>query len=199
MLTLSLCQKNCSHLIPSNLGKEIGAGAHGQVFELTDDPNKVIKISIIYSPYFLGNLQEIEKVLKYLINHPDPTAAKIFRYQHLGQYSRSWDQETQEYFLYYYIMEKCFSLTEDEKKIFHSILSHEDQGKIKNYSDRQLNKILSGLARGLDFPREKVKLFLDRLARSKIIHNDLHIRNIMKDKLGNYKLIDFDYSTLKEK
>jgi thiamine kinase-like enzyme len=95
-------------------------------------------------------------------------------------------------------MEKLFELTDDEKRIFHSVLSHEDKGETKNYEILKIKKMLEGMSRALDFDEEKVTFFCEELRRAPIIHNDIHIRNIMKDISGNFKMIDFDRCNLEE-
>ena len=57
--------------------------------------------------------------------------------------------------------------------------------------------MLSGLSSGLDFDEEKVIFFVNNFKKSPIIHNDVHVRNIMKDCDGNFKMIDFDRAELK--
>jgi thiamine kinase-like enzyme len=89
-------------------------------------------------------------------------------------------------------MEKLHPLSEDEIKVFHSLVSHEDQNKIKKYSSLEINKILQGLSIGLDFDLHKVMFFCKNLNKLTIQHSDLHPRNLMKDSDGNFKLIDFD-------
>lgn len=205
MLVLSLCRDVCPELIPDNIGEFLGSGSDGQAFELTDDPEKAIKISALFC-YLDEDLKDkfnhIQITLDYLKNNKLDTCAKVYEFHNLGMYSQiNWINrwsigEHQEYILYYYIVEKCFKLSEDEEKVFHTIISHEDLGIEKNYSQAQLNKILAGLSVGLDFDAEKVKLFYNNLKCSPLKHLDLHPRNVMKDKLGYFKLVDFDHSRL---
>ena len=96
-------------------------------------------------------------------------------------------------------MEKLFKTTEDERKVFHSILCHNDSGVEKKYTLEQILKMLDGLEFGLDFDKKKVMIFCEKIRASPVCHNDVHVRNIMKDSQGNFKLIDFDRSTLEKK
>jgi len=89
-------------------------------------------------------------------------------------------------------MEKLNKTTDDEKKVFYSLLSHEDRNVKKNYSLASATDMLRGMQRGLDFDYNKVFRFYRVLKESKFYHMDLHPRNIMKDTDGNFKLIDFD-------
>ena len=95
-------------------------------------------------------------------------------------------------------MEKLYSISEDESKVFHTIISHEDANKIKFYSDKQLDKILFNFRRGLDFCEEEVKLFHTNFRNMKFRHNDVHVRNIMKTGNGKFKLIDIDRITYEQ-
>ena len=59
-----------------------------------------------------------------------------------------------------FVMERLNELSVDEKKVFHSILSHEDNNKIKNYSNDKVKEMLLGMSYGLDFDLEKILLEL---------------------------------------
>lgn len=205
MLTLKLCESACPNLIPPNIGRSLGDGSDGQVFQLSNDSSRVIKISALFC-YFDedidSHLNKIEQALIHLIVNPDDSYARVYDYKNLGKYSREIFSdrislgEEQEYYLYHYVMERCFKLSEDEKKVFHSILCHEDRGIEKNYTTPQLKNILTGLSKGLDFDENKVMLFCDNLKRSRLRHLDLHVRNIMKSNSGDFKLVDFDRTRL---
>jgi hypothetical protein len=93
-------------------------------------------------------------------------------------------------------MEKLLSLSEDEQKVFHTLLSHEDRNLVKNYSPAERQVILQNLRRGLDFDEGRVSLFVDKLNNSPVQHLDIHTRNIMKDANGNFKMIDLDRLTM---
>ena len=207
MLTLSLWKKAEPNYSFDFIGDKISDGADGEVFEVTGDPLKVIKISIIYDLNFNNDLnvqyKELTNILYELITEPPLICAHVYEYGKIGIFKRNClvndVAESQNYLLHYYVMEKCFKLTEDEKKIFHTIVSHEDRGIIKKFSSENLKEILFGLSRGLDFDETKVIFFYESLMASHIKHLDLHPRNIMKDSFGNFKLIDFDRLKLEKK
>jgi len=52
--------------------------------------------------------------------------------------------------------------------------------------------MLQGMSRGLDFDAEKVTLFCNNIRTAPVSHLDIHVRNIMKNDTGDYKLIDLD-------
>ena len=170
------------------LGKEIGSGADGEVFEIIDSPN-VIKFSILYDcgHTSLSDYDRISKTLNYLIDHSPQPYARIYEHKYLGQFERDGYQK---HILYYYVMEKLNHISDDETKVFHSILSHEDRQVKKNY--QKINKILNGLSAGLDFDEKEVKLFVASLVACVIKQNDIHPRNIMKNNLGQFRFIDVD-------
>lgn len=184
-------QNNCN--IPFSLGKELGQGADGQCFEVQDNPKIVIKISAIYNDSIRYNITK--KIIKYMIYNQPYLYAQVYSYKHLGEFLLP-NNDT--YILYYYVMKKLNKISEDESKVFHTLISHEDKNIIKNYSPAQLNKILLGLQRGLDFDPRVVTLFYNKLQNSRIVHNDLHVRNVMKDETGNFRLIDFDRCNFKK-
>src|SRR5438105_1128298 len=128
MQVLRLVQQH-NWTIPHQLGKELGSGADGQAFEIIGS-NKVIKICGLFAlpnhdlrQEYLQRLQ----VLDYLLYDPSPIHAGLYEHGRLGDGDRLlFGNQSQRYILYYYVMERLTKLSEDEKKVFHSILSHED-------------------------------------------------------------------------
>lgn len=205
MLTLNLCQKFCPHLIPLNLGESLGDGSDGQVFSLTSDAGKVVKISLLTC--YLGEdlnseFCRIQRSLSYLKENNDAAYARLYAHESMGKFSRSIFSdrislgEEQDFILYYYFMEKCQKLSEDERKVFHTLLDHEDRNIVKKYTPAKIKNILTGLAVGLDFDEKKVIFFCDNLKRSPLRHRDISTRNIMKNDIGDFKLVDFDRTEL---
>jgi serine/threonine protein kinase len=196
MLVLKLCQQFCPDKIVHSIGNRLGDGADGEVFDITDELDKVIKFCVLYetgSVKLLNTYKYISKSLNYLMLNNDPAYARVYAHEYMGQYVRdAWQNKKQKYILYYYVMEKLQQISDDERKVFDSLVSHEDRGKKKNYTPDKVKEILLGLNRGLDFNFERVIFFYDSLKKSKIKHLDMHPRNIMKDANGNFKLIDFD-------
>lgn len=198
MFVLSLCRQFCPDWIPSNLGERLGEGADGEVFSLKDDSKKVLKLGIIYEHHD-GELfqiyNQVDKVLDYMIAVRPGAYARVYEHGYLGLFSREmpyWRKGVQKFVIYYYTMERLQKISEDESKVFHSILSHEDRGIEKNFSPDKVAKMLQGLSRGLDFDAEKVTLFCDNINKAAASHLDVHPRNIMKDEANNFKLIDLD-------
>jgi serine/threonine protein kinase len=194
-----ISENNCN--INYQIDKEIGFGADGQVFSLQDITDKVIKfcVQFDYNNSIKNSYRDVSKILSFIKNTNPLVYAHVYEYGYLGEYERNLadKKDKQKYILYYYIMEKLHKISEDEKKVFHSILSHEDRNINKNFSIFKIKNILKGLSLGLDFDFEKVMFFCENLKSSIILHNDLHPRNIMKDNLGNFKLIDFDRCMIK--
>jgi hypothetical protein len=200
VLVLSLCQQLCPEKIPVKTTERLGqGGADGETFAIEKDPNKVIKFSIIYDRFNKTPdtiyQQDILPVLDYLITNKPGICPTIYQHECLGEYSRPmdyWKDGLQKFLIHYYIMEKLFPITEDEKKVFHSIASHEDRGIKKDFSSEKIDETLQGLARGLDFDEKMITLFCTQLRGSSIQFNDLHPRNIMKNNFNQFKIIDFD-------
>lgn len=198
MNVLSLCTELCPKAIPVQVDKCLGDGADGQVFTIVGDDSKVIKLGIFYERHdkkFLQYYKQIQKVLDYLISTQPPAYARVYGQGHLVTASREaphWRSGRQQFVIYYYIMEKLHDITEDEQKVFHTILSHEDRGIEKKFSPEKIREMLQGMSRALDFDAEKVTLFCEKIKSAPISHLDIHVRNIMKDASGNYKLIDLD-------
>lgn len=198
MFVLSLCRQLCPDKLPVQPDQRLGDGADGEVLSIVGDPSKVIKLGVLYERHDRGMIKyynHIKNVLDYMVENKLDSYARVYVHGYLGTYSRKmehWKSGTQGFILYYYIMEKLRNLSEDERRIFHSILSHEDKGIEKNFSSEKIQEMLDGMSRGLDFDEDKVKLFCEKIKRAPVSHLDIHVRNIMKDDLGNFKLIDLD-------
>jgi len=200
MLVLKLAEKLCPERIPFSVGGRLGDGADGEVFDIVGRPDRVVKFGVIYESGSKSLEQEyksVDRVLGYLISNPAPVYAQVFQHALMGTFTReAWKSKCQRYVMYYYVMEKLNKISEDEKKVFHTIMSHEDARKEKKFSDTQFKEILRGLSKGLDFDSKKITFFYQNVKKSPVKHLDIHPRNIMKDASGNFKLIDFDRADL---
>lgn len=198
MFVLTLCKQFCADKLPVQPNERLGEGADGEVFSIIDDPFRALKLGILYERHdrgFLAYYKHIEEVLAYLIGAQPSAYARVYEQGYLGSYSRtmaSWKSGQQKFIIYYYIMEKLRKITEDERKLFHSILSHEDRGIDKDYPLEKIQEMLQGMSRGLDFDAEKVILFCRNIKEAPVLHLDIHVRNIMKNEAGDFKLIDLD-------
>jgi hypothetical protein len=204
MIVLSLCKRLCPDKIPDNLGEYLGDGADGEVFSVNGDPSRVIKLGIMYErPHhgLLKGYQQIQKVLDFVIDTKPDAFARVYEHGYIGTYSRNVEflrSKKQDFVIYFYTMEKLEKISDDEKRVFHSILSHEDRGMKKNFSTEKIQEMLEGMAHGLDFSAENVRLFCDNIRKTPAHHLDIHVRNIMKNESGEFKLIDLDRVSLED-
>ena len=190
MNVLTLIQKH-NEEVPVILGEQIGQGADGQVFIIKNEPNKVIKLSVIYGESegdVKNAYRKAARTFSWMHENNSNAFVRVDGYGFLGSYATA----TKYYAIHYHMMERLFTISSDEEKVFHSILSHEDANKIKNYSGEQVEEMLDGMKKGLDFDVSAVKFFVENLKNSPIVQSDLHPRNIMKDKAGQFKIIDCD-------
>lgn len=202
MLILRLLQESCPEKIPVTILDRLGDGADGEVFTFAEDSNKVIKLSLLFDfeqECLDKKFKYTSKVFNHLIKHPSSVFVQIYEHKYLCQWATECADKSgwRKYICYYSIMEKLYKISEDEKKVFHSILSHEDRGIKKNFSDTKIKEMLYGLGRGLDFDAERITFFISNLKNAPVEHLDIHVRNIMKDVAGNFKMIDFDRAELK--
>src|SRR5260370_2326105 len=135
MIVLDLCQKFCPEKIPVKTTDRINDGSDGEVFSIENDLNKVIKFSIIYDRFYKSPENVYQKsivpILDYVMLSQPNGYVRVYEHGYLGEYSRQapyWKQGIQTFAIHYYIMERLFPLTDDEQKVFHSLLSHEDLG-----------------------------------------------------------------------
>jgi len=202
MLVLKLCQQLCPDKIPVVPNTKLGDGADGEVFDVEGQSDMVIKFGVLYDTGDIDidrSFKYIKRVLGYFQANPASTYARVYSFGFMGKFERdiTWAKKKQPFILYYYTMEKLYKITEDEQKVFHSILSHEDRGIKKNYSPLKINEMISGMGTGLDFNSERVTFFCDNFKNTAVSHLDIHVRNIMKDSAGNFKLVDFDRSEMR--
>jgi serine/threonine protein kinase len=201
MQVLNLLSKDeIEKILPYQPINELGAGADGQVFDTAEDISKVIKLSVFYEKEHLTPIKhylELSKLFEFLIASPQDAFASVYKFGYCAQKDRILDGNIrQRYVIYHYVLEKLNKISEDEKKVFHSLICHEDRNINKNYSLDKVKEMLSGMQSALDFNFNKIMLFYEKLKKSRVIHQDLHVRNIMKDNHGNFKLIDLDRCTL---
>jgi len=196
MQAFKLVRKN-TNKYSSIVGNLIGEGADGDVYSIKNNLDKVIKFSV----YYICRNEDLKKIIYdrldnfSLVQKNSNLFAKLYEYNYIGSGFRDTVNGSQEYLLFSCVMEKCSKITEDESKVFHSILSHEDNNLNKNYSIDKIKKMLKGLSFGLEFSEEKIICFVKKIKESSIKHTDIHPRNIMKDAFDNFKFIDFDRIT----
>jgi RIO-like serine/threonine protein kinase len=175
-----------------DLGEEIGYGADGQVFLLND---LVIKYSVYFDKDYT-NYKKLKQLFDFIKNDDSNLFVKLFSFDYLLSGERDFYTRKQKYIICSCTMEKLIPLNEDEKKVFHTTISHEDGNKLKPITNNTFDMIKE-LHNFLSFDYNKMIEFHKKLQTSKINHNDLHVRNVMKDSNNNYKLIDFDRDELK--
>ena len=183
---------------PFTIGPEIGYGAQGQVFEIVEDPTRVIKFSILYDVKFGSSLEfifnKIKTIYNFIKNNPHDNVVRIFEFGELLSSSRVTVDGDQKFIVYYSIQEKLQTLSIDEKKVFKTVCDYHN-GDLD--CERALKQLLLEQAEWLDFDCEKVLSFYDSIHKYPIDNCDFRRRNIMKDTLS-FKLIDFDLSEIKE-
>jgi len=204
MFVLSLVRQLCADKLPVQPDVRQGSGADGEVFSIKDDPHKVLKLSVLYGrPGQSADrpFRVIQKVLETIQAERPSAYVQLYQHGYLGTYSRQMHvrprgRVKQDFILYYYLMDKLYPITEDEGKVFHSILSHEDRNIKKDFSPDKIREMLQGMSRGLDFDTEKVILFCRNIKRAEqeigVLHGDISPRNIMRNMEGQFKLIDVD-------
>lgn len=176
------------------VGKLISnSGADGEVFESN---NNIIKFVMMFDSKkkiitdYNKNKNIINKIIESRPNH------------FVEVYDFGFVKEIEDYnknycLIYFYLMEKLNKISDDEKRVFHSLISHEDFNKIKKIDVYRINSIIKELDGYLSFDKDKVLNFIKNIKNSKIEQTDIHERNIMKDNFGNFKFIDLERLNIK--
>jgi serine/threonine protein kinase len=192
----SICPEK---LLP--LLEKLGDGFHGEAYLVPD--NKVVKYSLI-SESMIEDLTiskpfqffiELEKVMNFQIKYNHPAFVKIFDFNLLSFGASNLKHGLEDVILYSTTMEKLNSISPEEKKLFKTI--------VHQYRDIRADwsKIIQDVreqSSWLDFDLEKVVSFIYLFKDSPIEHHDMSSSNILKDNDGNFKLIDLDFSRLKD-
>lgn len=180
-----------------NFGEKLGSGAHGDIWELLNYPDKVMKVAWapLDVPKEFHNLPNnigqrwtfpnVQATYQYLLQHQFPALAKIFDFRPLHK------RTDRQY--YSVLLERLQPLTEPEQKVMKSVCmdynGNIETGKCLYHIDE--------LKGWLEFNAHKVITFYTALGNLPVIHRDFHRRNIMKDAQGNFKLIDFELLDIK--
>ncbi len=178
------------------IDQKIGDGADGEVFTMLNSES-LAKFSIFYC-WRNENLDEViaSRLQSYAaVRQHSDIFVNVFDSRHLVNGVRKTVDGEQEYAIFYYEMEKLLKISDDEIRVFHSIISHEDSNLKKDLNLDKISKTLDGLSIGLEFNQKKVINFcksIQNLESLGIHYTDLHPRNVMKSKDGDFKLIDID-------
>lgn len=173
----------------------MGSGAHGHVFALIDDPTKVIKIawaptitqySLIPNQEGQWTFDRVRQTYQHLLHHQISVLAALHQFDLLLR------DDVKQY--YAVVMEKLVPLSEDENKVFKSIVMEYNGGIALGAAMKHLEE----LHEWLDFDKEKVVGFYREVNALPMVHRDFHRRNIMKDGSGNFKMVDFELLVIKD-
>lgn len=184
--------------LPVQLGCEISYGAQGRVFDILNQPDRVIKVSTLYDVDPVLDIdivfQNISRIYNFIIDRAPHHLVKIYNFNYATSGARYTEQGPQKFIIYYSIQEKLYSLSEDEKKIFKTICqAHNNELELS----RSLDDIFQELKCWYVFDYDKVKQFVSNYPHLPINNRDFHRRNILKDIHNNYKIIDFDLAIFK--
>ena len=182
---------NCPDKIlsPSFLEK-LGDGFHGEAY-LIPESNQVIKYSLVNQEMIEVLLKDFfndfQKVICYQQNNNYPCFVKVLNFNSLV--------ESDDSVFYSTTMEKLNLISVDEKRVLKTVVrAHRDLER----TWAQILTLVRNQSYWLDFDLDKMVSFINLLEDSPIVHHDMSSSNIMKDENGNFKLIDLDFSKLKD-
>ena len=168
--------------------RKIGKGVDGEVFLFKEKEDRVVKFGSLFLESSSLDIEVLNYNISFFIKHNPQAFVRVYEYVYLGNVYI----DDKKVALYYSVMEKLNAITDDEKRVFNTLVSHQDSNKVKDLSPQVIDKLISYLEIGMDFEAHKVRQFCRTIDGNNIKHLDLHERNIMKDDQGNFKLIDLD-------
>jgi hypothetical protein len=185
--------------LPFKVGKEIDFGSQGQIFNLIDYPDKIVKFSILYDRDPHRSIEDcfdtIWDIYQWIINNPQDCLVRIYDFAAMKFATRETVSDKQKYIVYYSIQEKLSQLSADEKKVFKTVC--DAYNRVLEF-DRPITKVVSELSTWFSFDKNKVLNFYNSILDCPIDNYDFEARNILKDNSGNFKLIDFDLADFKQ-
>lgn len=164
------------------VGDYIYAGADGEVFKSSD---KIIKFVEIFDSKKNANLawNKIKRNIEWVM---DNNPSNFVRVEDFGLVQVFEDNYS---IVYFYLMEKLSDISSDENKLFKNIFK-DPKAKNLNFCEKDLDSY-----KYFKFDKEKVSNFVLQTKKCKMKHEDIHVKNIMKDDYGNFKFIDLERMT----
>lgn len=201
MKSYQFIQQLCPDRNSIQPGKLIGSGFHGEVFEVENQTDRVVKFSKVSEDMCAsrGTLEQFQenlhRVLAYQLRHDYACFVRVFSFNFLYSGEISWHPAAnrlgmQKFILYSTVMEKLVPMSEDENKLFSTLCPMINE----NVSGTEW--LVKQQADWLDFDFKKVMTFLNQIKHSPIEQQDFQRFNVMKDVSGNFKVIDFDFTKL---
>ena len=186
---------SCPSQLHENIGKLIGSGYYGEVYEIDD---KVLKIGIAKTKsdadIMISKLQRLQSLNSILF-------AQIFDYGILCDI----DLPNSKYMIksgvaYFYLMEHLIPISSNDIKIISRTLNDlEDLSRKPNYEQLKKKYLWSksrqykrdGGIEDVD-PLIKAASLWDNMISSNLSHRDMHQKNIMQNENGDYKFVDLE-------
>jgi serine/threonine protein kinase len=185
--------------LPFTIDKCIGSGNQGQVYSLKDNPDQVVKLSMLYDDFTGLSLEEefdkLQKIYQHIIDNPHKSLVKVYSFGELYRGKMEIFEWEHNYVIYNAIMQKLNTLSENEQKVFKTVCDIYN----KALEARPIATILDELEEWFDVDKGRVLTFYNSLSSLDIDNKDVKPQNIMKDNEGQYKLIDYDLAIIKEK
>lgn len=162
------------------VGEYIRGGLDGEVF---CSDNNVIKFVAIKDNKKQATLawNKNKRNIEYIIDNSPKHFVKVIDFGLLKVIEEEYS------IIYFYLMEKLNEISKDEFTLFNKLMFCENSSKIR----KNLN-LIDNFNKSLNFDKVKVIEFIDKITKSRVVHCDIHARNIMKDDCGNFKFIDLE-------
>ena len=160
-------------LVKLNFGSEIYNVRGARIFNLKRFSSRVIKVVQMTDDYgddyHSNNYIKLKKIIAWAKKNNNPGVAKVFKF---GKFKVAGIE------YYYYVMEKL-------KKLPNSLYNDD-------FIDLLLQAYSGTYYRFTDFLDPKIKKFISHAQAMPFHYLDLHQGNIMKDKSGSLKFVDFE-------
>lgn len=196
-------RQNCPAGIAEGVGKFLGAGYYGEAYEVNGG-DRVLKVSVAKDEAAANATLDKIRAIDAL---GSDAFVKVWDYGILCDV----DLPGSRYMVksgtaYFYVMERLFPLSADEKKVATRTLADlEEMSKLPGY-ERERKKYMFAKGRlyrrdgdmeeGGPDPLSKAADLFDRMRAAGAGHRDMHRENIMQNADGQYKMIDLEQAKL---
>ena len=182
------------------VGRQIGRGTQGEVFELLSDSDRVLKCAYLDSDvsHTVEKNESIKKsflaVMKYLKHYQHSCFLKVYDYGVVDA-RKIPNAKSGRIHISFSIVERLKKLEPREEYLFDTIEPYTQKRSTDFEKVRRMIRDHASLYE-MNLDTEKLMNFYNKLICAPVNHNDMCGSNFMKNTAGDYKAIDLDRATM---